>query len=177
MGGFKKVYKFFSKICSALSYVSMAVTFMIMLLLMVDIILRYFFSSGLLGSLELIEMGMTIIIFCGFAYTQVERGHVNVDILINRIHNRRVRAFIDGFVYFFTAVISFALLYASFMKVSKEGATTGVLLIPLVPFEIIMGIGYIMLTIIFLLDSIREFLRCFGKEEPEEAESVMVPSH
>lgn len=177
MGALKKINNFFSKISSALSYVSMAIVFLLMVILIVDIILRYFFKSGLLGSLELIEMGMVMLIFCGFAYTETVKGHVRVDILLNKIKSRRARCFIDGIVYIFMSVIGFAVTYASFMKVAKEGASTGVLLIPLVPFEMVMGIGMALFTLVLFLEGLISVTKTFLKEEPEEEESVMVPSH
>ena len=54
----------------------------------VDVFLRYLFNSPILGSYELTEFMMAILVFGSVAYTMVVKGHVTVDLVITRLPAR-----------------------------------------------------------------------------------------
>jgi TRAP-type C4-dicarboxylate transport system permease small subunit len=48
-----------------------------------DVLGRYAFDSPILGSQELMQVGMGAIVMLGWAYTQKEDGHIKVDLFLN----------------------------------------------------------------------------------------------
>jgi C4-dicarboxylate transporter DctQ subunit len=48
-----------------------------------DVFLRYSFDRPILGSQELMQVGMGALVMLGWAYTQKEDGHVKVDLFLN----------------------------------------------------------------------------------------------
>jgi tripartite ATP-independent transporter DctM subunit len=64
---------------------SAAVITFIMLLTTVDVILRYVFNSPLPGAYTLCEMLMVAAVYPAVAYVQQQKGHVRVDIIIDRL--------------------------------------------------------------------------------------------
>jgi len=67
------------------SGVSGAVITFIMLLTTVDVFLRYVFNSPLPGAYTLCEMMMLGAVYPAVAYVQQQKGHVRVDVLIDRL--------------------------------------------------------------------------------------------
>jgi TRAP-type C4-dicarboxylate transport system permease small subunit len=53
-----------------------------MLLVAAEVFLRYFFNSPILGTTEIIEFMMVVLVFFGLAYTQTRKGHIGVDVVI-----------------------------------------------------------------------------------------------
>jgi TRAP-type C4-dicarboxylate transport system permease small subunit len=48
-----------------------------------DVLGRYAFNSPILGSQELMQVGMASLVMLGWAYTQKEDGHIKVDLFLN----------------------------------------------------------------------------------------------
>lgn len=176
MAVFNKINGVFKKISHGVSYLSMVVTFAVMIMMIIAIILR-FFKSGIPGSIEMTEIAMIVIVFLGLSYTQYVGGHVHVDIFTNMIKNVRARYVFNGFIRIVTAFFSFWVTYAAFLRAPSERAATGVLRIPLSPFVYIMAIGMLLFTIVLLLDGLDHILQGTGKEGPRaqksEAEEIV----
>jgi len=54
----------------------------------VDVILREAFNKPIAGIIELSELAVVMITFLGLAYTQLQRGHVRVEVLLSRFSDR-----------------------------------------------------------------------------------------
>lgn len=170
MAAFNKINGVFKKISFGLAYVSMVVTFAVMIMMIIAIVLR-FFKSGIPGSIEITEVAMVVIVFLGLAYTQYIGGHVHVDIFTNMIKNIRARFVFNGIIRIVTAFFSFWVTYAAFLRAPEERAATGVLRLPLSPFVYVMAIGMLIFTIVLLLDGIDHILQGTSKEGPRQQKS------
>lgn len=161
--------KIVDKISRGIAQVSMWAIFGIMFVLIVDIVIRFFSeSSALLGTYEMTEMAMIIIIYMGLSVTQFDKDHIHVVMLIERFP-WRVRTFIESAVFAFTAYLCYTLFYACILQsktIMKSGLTTQVLYIPHWPFMIIMAIGLGVLAIVFTLDTIQYLIRGIKNEKP-----------
>jgi TRAP-type mannitol/chloroaromatic compound transport system permease small subunit len=71
-----------------LGRVSALLILFIMMITVVDVVLRYIFKAPLKGAYEFSEIFFLSSVFLGTAYTQLFRGHVNVDILITRLSSK-----------------------------------------------------------------------------------------
>lgn len=58
---------------------------LMMCLTAVDVIGRYIFNRPITGALELTEFMMAVVVAFGLSYTQVKKGHVNVDVVTSKL--------------------------------------------------------------------------------------------
>ena len=61
-----------------IGYLGMASVVAIMLIMTVDVILRYFFNKPFLWSFDAVEYIMVLCVFFGIGYTEMNNGHVNI---------------------------------------------------------------------------------------------------
>ena len=162
---FNRIYQTVKRFSRWINCLSMAATFIIMTLLVADILLRNFFKSAILGATEMVEMGMVLIVFCGFAYTQVEKGHVRVTMVIDRLPHG-LRHGLDCLVMLFTVVLSYLVTVSSFKTAAKfysEKAATAVMNISSAPFAYAMAIAMAVFTLVLFFEAIESFLKIHAK--------------
>jgi tripartite ATP-independent transporter DctM subunit len=125
-----------------------------MFLTFADVVLRYLFSSPIPGSLEITEFMLAIFVSSSLAYTEVNKGHINVDIAMARLP-KRAQAVINCVTSILSLVI-FALItwqsiiYAAELRQGNE--TSGVLHIPSYPFVYVLSLSSLMLCLIFIIN-------------------------
>ena len=162
-----KIVAWVSVVLSAISFVSvLAIT----ILVTVDVTLRGFFSSPILGSLEIVQYMLMAFVFASFAYTQVKRGHVRVTILYKYIP-WRVRsalaalmelACVVGIYYFMIAAIE------QMQHVSTRNVTSDVLGFTLLPFFVLAVISLAVYGVVVLFDGICNIVAIFNREYSDE---------
>ena len=84
--------------------IASVVLFFMMLLTIADVFLRKIFNKSILGTVEVSEFMLVILIFFALAHTEVLNGHVKVDLVLSRFGERvqgllEVRAVRDHTVY------------------------------------------------------------------------------
>ncbi len=153
-----------SRIIRTAYYIGMAFLIAMMLLTVVDVILRFFFNNPVMGTFELIQFMMAVLISFGISYTAVEKGHVGVDIVVSRL--RQKPRIIIGCITqllglgLFTLITWQAAVQARTLW--ESGATTSVLLIPVFPFVYLFSFGCAMLCLVLLgnfIDSLLEMAK------------------
>lgn len=124
-----------------------------MLVTVVHVIGRLFFASPLYGGVELISLAGIFLISFALSYTQAERSHIIIEILIHRLPSR-----IQPFFTVLSLLISIgavallgwgALLY-TYDAMIKRGAKTPILHLPAAPFRVILAIGCALLLGYFI---------------------------
>ena len=161
---FKKVISAVSKISKAMNWCSMALVFIVAVIMFLDIIVRLVSDASILGTYEITEMGMTVIIFGALAQTQFLKGHVRVTMLIEKLPPKVERVF-EGFFLLATTVVAGFVSHASWVQAGvylNKKATTGVLRMPYYPFAYIMAIGFSIFTLVLLLDTLTSFSKKLG---------------
>ena len=139
-----------SKIMSKISW---AVLFLMMLLTITDVILRKTLSQSILGTVEISEFMLVIVIFCALANTETINGHVKVDLVMSRFSGR-VQGFMDMITQFvcfvFSVMITWStLIYSEEMRASAE--VTQDLWIPIYPFIYVVALGSAVLALTLLI--------------------------
>lgn len=170
----EKVRKRVGKIIDFLSGVGMAVTLLLMIITAADTILRKTINVALLGSLEITEMGMVILIFFGIASNQVSKGHVSVDMFID-LFPRKARYISDTIVLSIEVIIMGVMTYAGYLQTLayfNRGLTTDVLHIPVWPFAILMTMGLFLFTLVLLVDAIISALSIKKRDMFMDVESL-----
>jgi TRAP-type C4-dicarboxylate transport system permease small subunit len=126
-----------------------------------DSIGRFFFSKPIHGTLELNMLLMSAIVFLGLAWTQSQRGHVRVEILISRA-KPTLRSALN--------IICWAIAFSLFLAITIGGTEEainsvrigenlwGVKKFPVWPGKILAAFGSGLLCVQFLIDIGSEFL-------------------
>jgi TRAP-type C4-dicarboxylate transport system permease small subunit len=129
-----------------------------------DSIGRFFFSKPIHGTLELNMLLMSAIVFLGLAWTQSERGHVRVEVLISR-----ARPTLKSTLNIACWAIAFALFLGITIGGTEEAINSvrigenlwGVKKFPVWPGKILAAFGSGLLCIQFLIDIGSELISVF----------------
>jgi TRAP-type C4-dicarboxylate transport system permease small subunit len=131
-----------------------------MILTCADVILRLF-RHPVPGTYEIIGFLGTVVISFSLAYTSLEKGHIAVELLIEKLP-RRIRAGIESATSLMGAAL-FALItlqsiaYAVDLKRSGEVSVT--LTMPIYPFIYGIALGSGLLCLVLLVESLRSATR------------------
>jgi TRAP-type C4-dicarboxylate transport system permease small subunit len=125
-----------------------------------DSIGRFFFSKPIHGTLELNMLLMSAIVFLGLAWTQSQRGHVRVELLISR-----AKPTLKSALNIICWAIAFALFLAITIGGTEEAINSvrigenlwGVKKFPVWPGKILAAFGSGLLCVQFLIDIGSEF--------------------
>lgn len=136
-----------------------------MFLTATDVIGRYVFNRPILGSLELQEYMMAIVVAMTIGYCGFLKGHINVDILFNYLP-QRARASLN-FFHFIIGTCLFALVcWRTVLQGLEEyhsGLTSVILQIPVFPFYFVAALGSAILSITWLHNAIEFLSQGVGK--------------
>jgi tripartite ATP-independent transporter DctM subunit len=130
---------------------------LMMFLTAADVVGRYIFNTPLNGAFELTEFMMAVAIAFGLSYTQVKKGHVNVDVVIVKF-SKRVQAIINSitcllFFCLFALIAWRLILYAERLRIGER--TSASLYIPVFPFIDLVALGSIILCLVLITDLLR----------------------
>jgi TRAP-type C4-dicarboxylate transport system permease small subunit len=137
-----------------------AAVVIMMLLTCADVVLRLL-RHPIPGTYELVGFLGTVIISFSLAYTSIEKGHIAVEIIVEKF-SRRVQVGIEAVTSLIGAAL-FALIawqsmaYAADMRLSGEVSVT--LTMPIYPFIYGIAVGSALLVLVLLLDSLRAAIR------------------
>lgn len=101
--GFNKVLVFIGSIMMA----------GLMIIVCIDLTLRYFFNSPLLWGTEVTEILLLYITFLGMAWVFKEDGHVVIDVFTGKAVGRK-KKILNGISYFLVGIVSAVLIYYGF---------------------------------------------------------------
>jgi TRAP-type transport system small permease protein len=115
--------------------------------------LTHFFKP-ILGSQEITELMMVILVSFALGYTALKKGHIRVDLLM-QYTSSKVNRWLDIFTYGLSCIfyifiawqaLAFALININDHKVSS------VLMLPVYPFNILLAVGAALVVLILLRD-------------------------
>ncbi len=84
-----KLERFFDKGAKILGYFCAIATFLMMLNVFLDVVLRYFFKTGSIALQEMEWHFFSIVMLFGLTYTLSEDAHVRVDILYDKLSPKK----------------------------------------------------------------------------------------
>lgn len=166
--GLDKAYRSLERVVSRISRgansAGAGVLVVMMLLITMDVLLRYFLNRPVKGSFELVEFMMAIVVCLGMAYTGVQKGHVAVEIVVSRF-SPRVQALIDSFNYLVSTILFSLISWKSVVQakvLGVSGLTSAILYVPVYPFVFVLAFGSGLLGLVFLvhfIDSVSRVMR------------------
>ena len=124
----------------------------IVMVTVVDIGLRYVFNRPLAFTVELVELGLSIIVFCAIIVCTAQRGHINLNILLMKFP-KRSQAAVNSFIYivctFVFIVMSWRCVVYAF-QLKDMGQVSMMLKLPYYPFVFVIAICAFLTCLIFL---------------------------
>lgn len=125
---------------------------------------RYLLNRPLPGALELSELLMVFLVFGCFAYTELQSGHVDVDVLVNRFPPRG-RAVCEALAALLGAGFWGAIAWRTMVRaldIRAAGETSTNLGLPIWPFVGVAAAGSALFTFVLLYrrwDVVRRLVR------------------
>ncbi len=168
--GYNSVIK---KICWYVCYVSMLLVAVMMLLMTVDALSGKIFNQRILGTFELVQCMLCIIVFTSWAFTQTERGHIHV-VMFLRMMPQGLRFVCFSITSILSTLTMAFACYGVFNMIKDKIAAderTATLLIPFWPFYVIELIAFVVLTLALLGDTLKSIAAIFNKKAAEDVMS------
>jgi TRAP-type C4-dicarboxylate transport system permease small subunit len=134
------------------------------LVTVVDVAGRYLLNRPLPGALELSELLMVFLVFGCFAYTELQNGHVDVDVLVNRFPPWG-RAVCEALAALLSAGFWGVVAWRTAVRaldIRAAGETSTILGLPIWPFVGIAAAGSVLFTFVLLyrrFDVVRRLVR------------------
>lgn len=144
----KTVY-FLSRIAG---YLATGVLGLLMVLTVANVILRDFFDKPIMGTPELSEFMMVLVVFLALAWCAITRKHVKVELFTSRL-STKTQVILNGITLLLTLGIFVIITWQSALESMEVYDTTSLLRIPNAPFYWIMtfGLGLLCLSIVVLI--------------------------
>ena len=137
-----------------------ALAIMVMLTV-VDVFLRYVFNRPILGSYELTEFMMAVLVFSTIGYTMAVKGHVVVDLVFTKLP-QRTRDILECI----TSLIAFIPFAIVAWRNAVQASTawgrndiTAELFIPISPFILFVAIGIAVLSLVLFTQFIQSLAK------------------
>ena len=143
-----------------LNWVAAGAIVAMMLLTSADVILRLF-RHPIPGTYEIVGLLGAVVISFSLAYTSVEKGHIAVEFLVQRLP-RNVQAFIEAInnflgIFLFGVIAWQSILYAADLRQTGEVSMT--VQMPTYPFVYGIALGCGLLCLVLIVDFFKSLKR------------------
>lgn len=170
----KDIGVWLKRFTTLISVVSYAGIFGMMLLIVVDVAMRFLFNSPIVGAYEIVQYMMFAVIFASFAYCQSERGHVHLTMILILLP-RPVRFFFYSVTGIFSTILAVLVGYAAVLQAQLAKSShyvTGVLQFVTYPFFWIEAITMFVFAVALFYDVVRSVIAMFNKEFAEDIQAT-----
>jgi len=152
--------KYLTRTGKAFNILACAAVIAMMLLSTADVVLRLF-GKPIPGTYELVGFLGTVVVSFALAFTSIEKGHIAVEILVEKLPQRAqlaIEAFCNLLGALLFGVIAYqAILYA--LDFRKSGEVSATLQMPAYPFIFGIAIGCALLCLLLIADFIKSLQR------------------
>ena len=127
----------------------------VVLIVFIDVCGRYFLNKPLPGAYESLQLAMTILYGVAVMYCTIKRGHVSIDLIINRF-SRRTLIIMQGifsFLAFGTWVMVAYQVYLYALYLLSKSETVGALYISRAPFLLLMAAALFLSSLTSLIQT------------------------
>ncbi|HUT67207.1 MAG TPA: TRAP transporter small permease [Dehalococcoidales bacterium] len=134
-----------------------------MLLIMANVIIRLF-GGVVLGSYELTELMVVVVVSFALVYAMLEKGHVVVNILVDRFP-RRVRLAFEALTHAISLGIWAVIAWASYNVLVERWLKeqSEMLSVPYSPFRLVFLLGVIFLCLVLLTGALVAAIKAVKK--------------
>ncbi|MDA8125379.1 MAG: TRAP transporter small permease [Deltaproteobacteria bacterium] len=152
--------KVFLGLENGFAFIGFILSFILMILVSVNIILRYFFSSPITGTIELTELLMVPMVFFPLAFAQKSGGHIRADALYNLIpypYKGALDVLINTLGCAVCALFAWLTFQDGWAAYLVKDITPGHVKILTWPFRVAIPIGFFVLAVRFIYEMIHAF--------------------
>lgn len=149
----------FTKLVQWMDEISKIILLGIMLFIVINILMRRLFNSPITGSYDLVSLFIVIVVVLALANCAVQKGHIAIDFLVDRFP-----LWIQRLIDFTTNIVCliFIVLFTYYTAkhayiTAISGDSTLTLKIPYYPFIYATSFGYLLLSVVLLIDLINLF--------------------
>jgi TRAP-type transport system small permease protein len=142
--------------------ISEVILFLMMLLVAADVVGRYFINKPIKGDIEIQELMMVLIVFLALPFSQIEKVHIFVELLVSHLKGR-LKSILESTTYLMGFGIIVMLVWQLGLRgwhgiTSPRPETTSILQIPISPFIMIAALGLALMGVEWLIDLIYSFI-------------------
>ena len=132
----------------------------LMILTVADVILRKFFNAPILGSYEITEFLLVVLVFFAIPWAALKKANVKVDLIVGKF-SERVQAVLSSVTCFLSLVVTaffgwYTIPQAIYML--RLNRVSEMLDIPFFPFYFVVAFGFFILMFVLLANLI-EFVQ------------------
>lgn len=148
-------------ITRAMRNVCIILLFFMMSLGTVDVTGRYLFNKPILGTLEIFEILLPAMVLLGLGYTQQNRAHVRMEILVSRLSSRKqtmLNLFTNGCALFISVLILWRgwVLATDFWRMGRTIPTIGV---PMFLPQLLVPLGALILILVLIVQMLQYIIQ------------------
>jgi TRAP-type C4-dicarboxylate transport system permease small subunit len=164
-----KIKAVMKKFNAALGFFSGSLLLALMVMTVIDVIMRRFFNSPLLGSFELTQLSLSMIVLTGFAYANDFKEHVVIDFIYDKTPRgfKRICAMLTVLLTILMTAVMCFVVFRQGIRLIDTGEITFSLRLPRYPVAMIGGIAFFG----YFLSAICDFFHVFieGKVLSDDA--------
>lgn len=141
----------------------------LMLLIVYEVLMRYFFGRPFRGGYEITELAMAVIVACGLPYTAIARGHVFVDVFARWLDRPSLR-WLTAAIHLMGAILLAVVAWRSAayaMGSYQWGDVSNMMRIPKYPFQFGVAVAAGLFSLVLLLDTIKALAPASPEQKPE----------
>jgi TRAP-type transport system small permease protein len=149
------IERWFERLLRLIAYAGGLVLVGLMLLVIYEITMRYFYGRPFRGGYELTELAMSLIVAFGLPYTAIVRGHVSVDIF-SRWLDRPAWRWLTVLVHLAGAAFLAYVAWRAWMHAGvgmRFGDMTNMMRVPKFPFQFAVAISLGLFALVLLLEA------------------------
>jgi C4-dicarboxylate transporter DctQ subunit len=150
-----------------------ALVFLLMLLVTAEIIGRHIFGSPIPGQVETAILALVLILYLGVAYTQLERGHIRVELFVSRVKGKK-RELVEALSLFLSLIVSVLMLWATAeqARISVLGRefVTGIIAFPVWPGRCAVTFGFALLSFTIIIQICNHIIAALGLRKDDSQE-------
>jgi len=160
-----KIERIIEIITRWLNWIAATALIAVMVIVCANVVGRGFFAKPVKGTVEIVGLLGGVIIAWAISYTQMIKGHIRIDLFMERLPPR-IQYIVDSLMYLFSLLLFCIISWQSFLfakSKSETGELSEVLKMPITTFAYVVAIGCFALTLVLLLDLIKSILKVIKK--------------
>lgn len=143
-----------------LNYIGVSFVIFLMLLVLSQVVARYFFNSPIRGYIDAMEMMMVVLVFLTLAYCQGKGGHIRVELFMTRVLKEGSRRYhVVEFLHLLLSLVAFALIAIYGAKEALDAYPSSGLSLtvfwPTWPARMVLAVGSIFLCVRLIVQMIQ----------------------
>ena len=158
---FRSLHDAYGRLLFGSGIVAGVATFLMMVLVVANVALRFLLNAPISGTLEMTESMLTVLVFLSLALTQHEGGHIHVVLVTKRMPRAaqrlaRLLAMLLGLAFF--AWCTYAAWGFAMRSLRINEHERGAVSFPIYPIKFVVVLGLFLLTTQFALDTVAVLL-------------------